>query len=362
MKFSAFSFFSFVSDTRQVILWGIWAVCLVCIVPSAGCSDAPEHKAEQKTASSSNNIISTGKVQNAPEKPVDGGRIIFGSIGEPTNLIPMLATDTASAEICDLIYVAPLRYNKDIEVENWAAESHEILDGGRLLRFTLRKGILWQDGVELTADDVAFTYRLMIDPKTPTAYAESFMSVKEFRQTGRYSFEVSYEKPYARALATWMTAILPRHLLEGADLTNTPLLRKPVGAGAYRLKSWTSGSTLVLEASPSYFEGRPHLDQVVFRIIPDMSTMFLELKAGKVDMMSLTPQQYLRQTQGAVWDEEWRKYRYLSFAYTYLGYNLSLPLFSDVRVRQALAYAINCEDIIKGVLLGEGEPDRKSVV
>lgn len=91
---------------------------------------------------------------------------------------------------------------------------------------------------------------------------------------------------------------------------------------------------LTLTASDTYFEGRPNLDEVVYRIIPDPSTMFLELKAGKLDMMSLSPQQYLRQTQGPQWERDWRKYRYLSFSYTFLGFNLEHPFFKDVRVRR----------------------------
>ena len=88
----------------------------------------------------------------------------------------------------------------------------------------------------------------------------------------------------------------------------TSFARHPVGAGPFRLKSWDAGSRLTLEASDTYFEGRPYLDEVVYRLIPDPSTMFLELKAGRLDMMGLSPQQYLRQTQGIRWEEQWRKY------------------------------------------------------
>jgi len=79
---------------------------------------------------------------------------------------------------------------------------------------------------------------------------------------------------------------------------NTKYAREPVGAGPYTLASWEPGRRLVLNANPDYFEGRPYIDQVVYRIIPDTSTMFLELKAGGLDMMDLTPQQYLYQTKG----------------------------------------------------------------
>ena len=223
--------------------------------------------------------------------PVTGGRILMGTIGEPSNLIPYMASDSASGEITGLLYVAPLKYDKDLNVVPWAAASYEVLEGGRLLRFVLRDDIRWEDGVPLTADDVEFTYKLMIDPKTPTAYSGDFLAIESFKKTGRLSFEVRYAKPFARSLMTWMGAILPKHVLEGQDIMTTPVARKPIGAGPYRLAKWDAGSMLTLTASDTYFEGRPNLDEVVYRIIPDPSTMFLELKAGKLDMMSLSPQQ-----------------------------------------------------------------------
>ena len=196
----------------------------------------------------------------------------------------------------------------------------------------------------------------MIDPKTPTAYAEDYKAIKDFKVTGKYSFEVRYAEPFARSIITWTGAILPKHVLEGQDLMNTKYAREPIGAGPYKLVSWEAGRRLVLEVNPDYFEGRPYIDQIVYRIIPDTSTMFLELKAGNLDMMGLTPQQYLYQTSGATWNADWRKFKYLAFAYTYLAYNLKSPLFSDVRVRQALAHAVDKQAVIKGAVLGLGVP------
>lgn len=336
-------------------------VSLVAVCLCAGCGDdtAPTVSKEAPqvpSGSTAGEGFPPAGRPTAQEMAEDGGRIIMGSIGEPSNLISFLSSDASSHEVASQLYVGLLRYNRDLEIEPWAAESYEVLDGGRLLRFKLRKGIRWQDGVELTADDVEFTYKLIIAPTTPTPYAGDFLAVQEFRKTGRYSFEVRYDKPFARSLISWMQDIMPKHLLEGQDVRTTPFARKPVGAGQYMLESWEPGTRLVLRANPDYFEGRPHIDEVVYRIIPDNATMFLELKAGKLDMMGLSPQQYLRQTDGYTWERDWRKYRYLSFGYTYLGYNLKHPFFADARVRRAIAHAIDREGIIKGVLLGQGVP------
>ncbi|WP_461211141.1 peptide-binding protein [Desulfocurvus sp. DL9XJH121] len=291
-----------------------------------------------------------------PDQPEYGGTYVSGTIGEPSNLIPMLASDSASSEIAGLLFVPLLQYDKDLKLIPWGAEKFEVLDGGRLLKFALRPGIRWTDGVEMTAEDVRFTYEMMVDPKTPTAYAESYRLVKEFKVTGKYTFEVAYDKPYARALSSWSLAPLPAHLFKGENLLDTKYSRQPVSNGPYILKEWDAGSRLVLKANPDYFRGRVHFDTVVYRVIPDMATQFMELKAGNLDIMGVTPQQYLFQTKGPEWDKNFRKYTYQAFAYTYLGYNLTNPLFEDPAVRRALAHAIDKQAIIKGVLLGQGTP------
>ena len=294
--------------------------------------------------------------ENTWGSPVDGGRILFGSIGEASNLIPYLTADSASHEVADLIYVAPLRYTKDLQVEPWAAESWSMEDEGRLMRFTLRKGILWEDGVELTTADMAYTCKVVADPATGSPYAEDFSRIKNFRIIDRYTFEVEYDHFFARSVSTWMQPILPRHLLEGQNIRNTPFSRKPVGAGPYRLKSWEPGSRIILEASPSYFAGKPHIAEVVYRIIPDNATMFMETRAGRLDVMGLSPLQYLRQTSSPAFEREFNKFRYLDSSYVFLGFNLQHPFFKDVRVRRAISQAIDRESIIQGVLMGQGIP------
>lgn len=290
-----------------------------------------------------------------PEKPEYGGSLVLASIGEPSNLIPILAADSASHEIAGFLYTSLLKYDKEYNIVPLAAKKFEILEEGRLFRFELRDDIYWQDGTQLTADDVYFTYRLTIDPDTPTPYAADCLLVKEFKQTGKFSFEVRYAEPYARAVITWMMAILPKHVLEHETITQTAFSRNPIGAGPFKLKEWKTGSYLILEANERYFEGCPYIDRFVYRIIPDVTTIFLEAKAGKVDYLGLTTQQYLLQTQGKEWEEKWQKYKYLANGYTFIGFNLKHPFFQDRLVRQALAHATNKDDVIKGALLGLGE-------
>jgi peptide/nickel transport system substrate-binding protein len=287
--------------------------------------------------------------------PATGDILVEGSIGDASNLIPLLATDNASHSISGLIFNGLVKYDRDLTIVGDLAESWDISKDGLVITFRLRKGVRWHDGAPFTADDVLFTYRLTVDPKTPTAYSGDFMKVQKAEVLDPHTFRVTYDKPFAPALMSWSAAVMPRHLMEGQDVTKSPLARHPVGTGPYRFKEWKTGQKLVLVYNPDSFEGRPYLDGRIMRIIPDMATMFLELRARGIDQMGLTPLQYTRQTENRYFRNNFRKYRYLAFAYTYLGFNLQNPLFADRRVRQALAHAVNKEELIDGILLGLGK-------
>jgi peptide/nickel transport system substrate-binding protein len=293
--------------------------------------------------------------------PAYGDTLVQASIGDISGLIPNITSDSSSHDIGGLIYSALVRTDKELRVEGELAERWEISPDELTITFHLRRGVKWHDGEEVTAEDVDFTYRYMVDPKTPTAYGEPFRQVQKAEVVDRYTYRVTYEKPYAPALLSWGIWILPRHILEaawkgGVDLRTTRQNRHPIGSGPYRFVEWKTGEKVVLERNPDYFEGRPYLKRVVYRIIPDQSTIFLELKATNIDMAALTPIQFRRQTDYPAFRKSFNRYQYLSNGYAYLGFNLLDPRFQDKRVRQAMAHAIDKREIIEGVLLGLGRP------
>jgi len=296
------------------------------------------------------------KISISDKKPAYGDILVRGDIGDASNLIPLLSSDAASHNIAGMIYNGLVKYDKNMNIVGDLAESWEISSNGLVITFHLRKGVRWHDGYPFTSADVLYTYQVTVDPKTPTAYAGDFLKVKKAEAPDDYTFRVTYENPFAPALISWSGAILPKHLLAGKDITKSPLARHPIGTGPYKFKEWVTGQKIVLVSNPDYFEGQPYIDGRITQIIPDSATMFLELRAQNLGMMGLTPLQYTRQTENNLFKNNFNKYRYLSFAYTYLGYNLKNPLFADKRVRQAISYAINKDEIISGVLLKLGKP------
>ena len=308
---------------------------------------------EEKTAESP--AAETPKSSSsAPALPVNGDALVFGSLGEPTNLIPALANDSAASEINDRVFNGLLKIDKDLNIVPSLAERLEISEDGLTFTFHLRKDVRWHDGKPYTSKDAMFTYEIMIDPKTATSYAEPFKQVKKAEAPDLYTFRVTYEKPQARAMVSWCFDQMPAHLLEGQNLESSPLARQPVGTGPYKFEKWESGQRLILTANEDYFEGRPHLNKLIMKIIPDLNAQMLELSSGGLDMMQMTPDQYDEKLGDKNFKNKFNMFRYPAFSYTYLGFNFKSPLFQDKKVRQAIAYAIDKDEIIDGVLLGLG--------
>lgn len=299
-------------------------------------------------------LFAFSEAKGDAEEPSFGDTIIVGSIADARTLVPILASDSSSAEICGLLFNGLVKYDKDLNIVSDLAESWQISDGGLTILFYLRKDVLWHDGASFSAYDVEFTYKSLIDPNVKTPYSADFERIKKLEVLNDYTVKVTYKEPFAPALSSWGMSILPRHLLEGKDFNKTSFKRDPIGTGPYIFKKWKTGSTIELESNKTYFEGRPYIDRYIYRIIPDQATMFLELSTQGLDLIGLTPLQYKRQTNNKFFNKFYRKFRYPSFGYTYLAFNLNNIKFSDKRVRQAINYAIDKDEIIHMVLLGLG--------
>ena len=287
-----------------------------------------------------------------------GGSLVNAMIGEPSNLIAMIAGDSASSAIAGNIFNSLIKYDEKLNHAPELAEKWEISADQKTITFTLKDNLVWADGTPLTSEDVLFTWKLVTDPNTRTPYASDYLLVKKASTPDKNTFEVTYEETYAPAIDTWASLhILPKHLLKDEDINNTYFSRKPTGSSYYQLDKWVSGQQVSLKSNINSSQGLPQIEQLISRIIPDTSSQFLELSADNIDLMSINPIQYQR-VFPARKDmlEKINLYKELGNGYTYLGFNLKKAPFNDINVRQAINYAIDKDEVIKGVLLGLGEP------
>lgn len=300
-----------------------------------------------------------------PEKNIDynqvyesqnGGTMINAMTAEPSGLIFMVAGESASAAIASNIFNALLSYNGNLDIKGDLAESWQISDDQKTITFHLKPNLQWADGQPLTSADVLFTWKTITDENTRSPYASDYQLVTHAEAPDKRTFKVTYGQVYAPALDSWASLhILPKHLLEGQDIRTTSFSRHPVGSNYYQLSQWNHGENLKLSRNPHSVLGPAAIDNLVTRIIPDSSAQFLELMADNIDSMGLDPIKYSRIIPAR---PELKKnlnlYKELGNSYTYLGFNLKHQPFDDIRVRKAINYAIDKQEIIDGVYLGLG--------
>jgi peptide/nickel transport system substrate-binding protein len=279
-------------------------------------------------------------------------QLIISSTGDASFLNPILAQDAASSDINSFVFNGLIKYNKNLDgFVGELAESWKLKDGPEPeITFFLRKGVLWHDGKEFTAHDVKFTYDKIMDPKTNTVRRSSYELVKKAEVLDPYTFRVIYKQPFSPGLESWGLGIIPSHLLENENINTTPFNRRPVGTGPFRFVEWVSDEKIALEVNPRYFEGRPDLDGIIYRIIPETALNEMEILAREVDYTGVYPFEFRRMNKVPfvkVYDQP-------MLGYTYVGYNQKNPLFQDKRVRWALTYAINRQAIVQYVLYGLG--------
>ncbi len=272
----------------------------------------------------------------------------------PSRLNPILANDSASSEISDWLFNGLFKYDKDGTPTVDLAKSYEFKTPTHLI-IKLREDVLWHDNVKFTSKDVIFTYEKIIDPKVFNSIKSNFQQVKSVKALDDYTIEVIYSQAYFKALETWMVGILPYHILKDEENIMTSSFNKnPIGTGSYKLKEFKTAQDIELIANENYFEGKPKIDKILYKFLPDPNTSFLYLKQKNLDIGGLSPMQIDRQI-----DDTFKKnYTIIqkpSFAYTYLGFNLKDEKFKDIRIRQALSLAIDRQELVDILFFGYGQ-------
>jgi peptide/nickel transport system substrate-binding protein len=235
------------------------------------------------------------------------------------------------------------------------ADSMWLSEDGMSVSFRVREGLTWHDGTPVTADDIVWSVETYMNPDLAYANAQFFQFVDRVEKvddrTATFHFTEVHSDPLMDFL-DWEPH--PKHLLEDvpiAQMRNAPFNREPVGNGPFRFVSWTANQDVVFEANPDFVMGRPHLDRVVFRIIPEQTTELTELLTGGVDLIRAVQPAESERVENS---DAARLIAYQARSYTYLAWNTKNPLFSDARVRRALTMAINRQQIVDALLYGYG--------
>jgi peptide/nickel transport system substrate-binding protein len=225
-----------------------------------------------------------------------------------------------------------------------------LFDNEPVIAFKLRKDVRWHDGKPFTSADVKFTYDRIMDEHTNTVRRPNFELVKSVETPDPFTVRVTYKEPFSPCLESWASGIIPKHLLEKEDINTAAFNRKPIGTGPFKFLEWKTDERITVLANENYFRGRPALDRISMRIIPEPELRSQEFMIEGVDFDDVEPHTFARFER----DKRFRVYVRPANSYNYIGWNQKEEIFRDKRVRRALCYAINREEMVKYLMYGLG--------
>jgi peptide/nickel transport system substrate-binding protein len=286
-----------------------------------------------------------------------GGTVVVVNNSDLTDLNPLVAGEKYSQEVNRYMLFVPLvRHAEDLSLEPALAESWEML-GDTGVIFHLRRDVRWHDGIPTTAHDVVFTYERVKDPETAFPNPEYFQLWRSAEATDSFTVRFTFE-PQMDPLAGWaFVPPAPAHLLDSipsARMLQAAFNNAPVGNGPFRFVEYRQNDRWTFEANREFPEGlggRPYLDRVVWRPIPDGTAQITELRTGGADIV-LTP---ISEQFVAVRDMPgFRGIDRQGRQYANAIWNSRVPPLDDARVRLALGLAINRQQIIDVLRAGFG--------
>jgi peptide/nickel transport system substrate-binding protein len=310
----------------------------------------------------------------AGDTPKQGGTLTLSYLTEPSSLDPAIAWNVIDWQIEHEIFEGFLRYTAKpgdagnvlepaLATEVPSVENGGISEDGLVYTFKLREGVKFQPPVdrEVTAADFKYSFeRMMAEPRAPaTSFymgvvgADEFMEGKAdeisgFKAVDDSTVEITLKSPdlsFLNALTMEFCDVVPQEWVEqwGKEIN-----RHPLGTGRFMFESWTPGQEIVLKKNPNYWEeGKPYLDEIRYALSFNPSTALLKLQQGEVDALGdgLPPSDIVRIQN----DPEWKDYVYTQplIAIMYLFLNDGMPPFDDPKVREAIAWAVDRDNLVK---------------
>jgi peptide/nickel transport system substrate-binding protein len=341
-----------VGERRRIVM------AVACTLVAAGCGRGCGGRTAERTAT-----------HDTGAAVVHGGRLVVGIRDEPEVLTSLLLLTKSTRLVDNCIFSRfvtwddSLRLVPDLITEIPTGANGGISPDNLTYTYRLRPGVRWHDGRALTAADVAFTYRVIMHPECGAETQQGFDIVERVETPDSLTVVFKLREPYAGFVADTFSDedVLPRHLLEsemGAGFRNAAFHRAPIGSGPFRFQEWVPGSHVAVARNDDYYGGRPPLDALVFRIIPDANALALQLQAGSIDGIDgAEPAQrtLIESLPGT------RLYRTASLSYEHIDFNCEHPVLADARVRRALAAATDRGAIATHVYEGLAQPARADV-
>ncbi len=310
-------------------------------------------------------LLAVPLAASAQQTPKRGGTLVFAIGSNPETLNPAVTTGVEALGVACKMFNGLVYLDRDWNPKPELAESWTVSKDGLRIAFKLRSGVTWHDGKPFTSADVKFTMEEVLaklHPRTRLAFADVEGVDAPDASTVVVRFKKAYA-PFLQQMTCQEAAILPRHLFAGTDVLKNPhATDNPVGTGPFKWGRWVRGDHIEMVRNDHYFRaGKPYLDKVIAKIMPDAASRVLALESGDVDYIQsffLLKQEVARLGKDA--NIQLKRDTDLPGNF-YLFFNTRVKPLDDKRVRKALATGLNRQQILEQAVFGLGSVGKSAI-
>jgi peptide/nickel transport system substrate-binding protein len=295
----------------------------------------------------------------------DGGTLVIASTQVPRHLNGAVQSGIATAVPSTQIFASPLRYDENWNPQPYLASSWNVAADGKTVTLNLVQNATFHDGTPVTSEDVAFS---IMTVKENHPFKSMFAPVDTIDTPDAHTVVINLSQPHPAlllALSPALAPVLPKHVYgDGQDPKSHPANSAPIGSGPFMLEEFTPGEAIVMKKNPNFFiDGRPKLDEIIVRIIKDPSALLIAMENQEADMYPfMAGSQEIRRLEKAdhlgITNEGYAAVGPINW----LAFNTASPKLSDVRVRQAIAYAVDRDFITKALHRGTSQVQRGPII
>jgi len=271
--------------------------------------------------------------------------------GENTDTINPVVT--GQSELVSIIFSGLMKYDASGNPIADLAQSYTYEENSLTYTFNLKPGVLWHDGKPLTADDVVFTYNALTTDKTlSSSILSNYSDIASVKAKDENTVLITLSQYNAAMLNYFTIGIIPKHLLEGQDLTTTSFNQNPVGTGRYKFVNWDkAGGTVTLVRNDKYYDKIPNIEKIVYKTVAVESTKALMLQSGEADLAWLNA----NYAKNFLNKDGFKNYDFTTADYRAVSVDFRTKFWTQNKDSVGvLNYAIDKEAVVKSVLTGEG--------
>lgn len=329
------------------------AIILMLGIFTVGCTNPAEDVVDMDKGSEIEDVEGSDTEEVEEHGPKEGGTFVVSVSREPQTYNPCAHNDDGAYLVIQNIFNKLVKINGYDQIVPDIAREWEFSEDGREITFHLQENIKWHDGHEFSSEDVKWTFEQILQEKGFAS--DSLSGIEEITCPDKNTVILKLDAPNSGILGyiAWFgTYIMPKHIYEGTDWLENPANHDPIGTGPFKFVEHKSGESVTIARNDDFWGDVPYLDKVIFRIIPEQSTAYQAWLNGETDenkngVPATELDKFENDPDYVIYDKLWPNRGYIHF-------NMNKGKFADLKVRQAVAYGIDRDEIFTKALKGIG--------